>query len=78
MLDDIQKISELIENNFGSHSIIKMRLGTNSAKVLYYVPYKEEYIVHTVNLHKGCEGLHYGSYCKNLEEAEKIYREKIL
>ena len=79
MLSQINTIQELISEAFGSDfRIIEMRLGQNSAKVLYYVPYKNEYIVHSVNLYEGCEGLHNGSYCRDLAKAEKIYKEKVL
>lgn len=76
MLSSIQTIEELISSNFGKCKIIEMRIAETSAKVLYYSPSKNEYIVHSVNLHKNCEGLHNGSYCRDLETAEKIYNEK--
>lgn len=78
MLSQICTIQELISEAFGSDfRIIEMRLAENSAKVLYYIPWKDEYIVHSVNLFEGCEGLHNGSYCRDLAKAKEIYKEKI-
>lgn len=74
------KINEILEKTWGKDecNVIKLHISDNSAKILYFCKWKNEYIVHSVNLYEGCEGLHNGFYSMELIQALKNFEEKII